>query len=292
MQNIKVISVVLFGAMLSQVGCGTPEAEDANPTDHAQAALISVLGSETIREDDEVIGSQLRQSSLKQGEAGLSMFYFRFKNDDHHLRRVGMLRSPHATGATVMWNFRDQNYDDPYDFQGAWRRLPDEAAPRKEYVVTTTCPKGCSVALQGGSPNKTFVMTGFDFEYDDSGDTKMQRMRAYLLDNGRLFLDFGRESDDRPFTAKIEYVWVDNAFVAETGTTSVLASTDGDRARRPGPAVITGFNINFAEGEKNLRSVIVDIGSYSTTIVRFHDGWLGEWNDKVTFHIDYAILQE
>ena len=132
----------------------------------------------------------------------LSGFYFRFRNGDHHLRKLEIFE----TKGFLMVTCADKKPDDPYSWI-VYYALVDSSSLRSDFISgsakgSTTRQLPRRVASAGAEA----VLTGFSFEFNE-GDHEIREI-GVILESGNALIKFNDKNDDDPFDYFVRYAWL------------------------------------------------------------------------------------
>ena len=124
-------------------------------------------------------------------------FRFYYRNGDHHMNQVGILRE--ATGVRTFFN--DHNTDDPYTVYVDYAWLPSSLV---EYTgVISGTDDGGGVQRAVTNANRA-IITGFKMDYVYGGDHELQEI-GVLTRNSDIQVYYGDSNGDDDFTYQVNY---------------------------------------------------------------------------------------
>jgi hypothetical protein len=220
---------------------------------------------------------------------GLTNVDMRYTNAEHSVKELTC--TPHdAEWTRLIVTLHDGNADDPQDGVIQWRDLTPYPVLDTNEVFRTDCAGSCRIPIPPLAWNQAFVLAGISFEYHDhpgSGDSLvkeiMVRPRPY---NGWIDVAFD-DGAQRGFDAWIAYVIVPIDVVAGFDSLTSQVPVRGSMAstRPPGPAVLQGFYLGFADGGgRRLNRFAVDVSSNQLLRMTWRDlagddlfNWQASW---------------
>lgn len=216
---------------------------------------------------------------------GLVTVDMRFTNAEHNVEELTCM--PHdATLTNWIVVLHDWNEDDPHDGVLQWRDLTPYPVLGTATVNRTGCAGSCRITIPPLAFDQAFVLSGFSFEFQD-GDARVEeimvRPRPYSGFIDVVFDDGGqREFDVFISFARIPLSAV-ASFDAMTGQIPVQASVT--TTRTPGPAVLQGFYLGFADhSPRPLHRFAVDLSNNQLLRMTWRDlagndlmNWQASW---------------
>src|SRR5262245_1677352 len=170
----------------------------------------------------------------------LDSFYFRFTDDDHHLRH---LSARPQSGGTIQLALNDANLDDEYFYHVSHRRWIGVG------LVTGTfsdlCTGSCTRTITPPGEDYVFVIRGFRMYY--SVDDHQVDEIGVAENDGELTVYFNDINKDDLFQWFVDYAWVPAEYFLSLGSVNgwVIDSAVEHTAIPTGMAVIRSFKFNF-----------------------------------------------
>lgn len=243
--------------------------------------------------------------------AALSHFHFHFHNGDHKFRLLQLLVDDPQRARVA---FNDQNDDDPYEATAQWVNISGgsrgmSSASGHGRAITP-------IRLNHRPKGHVFALRGFEFRRPQGTDANIRHISIRFSvsaievvladDEGMDFRGPGgaamvfdpvhnyvvaqatrNRQPGRPYTVAVQYVWIPEVLVAQTGT--ITGSERGVRDAAsvpPGRAVISGFSFSFLNSDHHLLNIAGS--TLDGGMARFRDN---NEDDPVRWRIDYALLR-
>jgi hypothetical protein len=124
-------------------------------------------------------------------------FRFYYRNGDHQMNQVGILRE--ATGVRTFFN--DKNSDDPYVVYVDYAWLPSSMVESTSVVSGTDDGGGVQRAVTNASRS---VITGFKMDYLYGGDHELQEL-GVLTRSSDFQVYYGDSNGDDDFAYQVNY---------------------------------------------------------------------------------------
>jgi hypothetical protein len=124
-------------------------------------------------------------------------FRFYYRNGDHHMNQIGILRE--ATGVRTYFN--DSNSDDPYVAYVDYAWLPPALVERTGTVTGTDDGAGVQRAVTNAN---RAVISGFFVDYVNGGDHHVKEL-GVLTRSSDVQVYFGDDNGDDDFTYRVNY---------------------------------------------------------------------------------------
>ena len=132
-------------------------------------------------------------------------FRFYYRNGDHQMNQVGILRE--ATGVRTFFN--DQNSDDPYAVYVDYAWLPSSLVEYTGVISGTDDGGGVQRAVTNAS---RAIITGFKMDYVYGGDHEMQEI-GIMTRSTDFQVYYGDGNGDDDFTYQVNYAVLRNQLV-------------------------------------------------------------------------------
>jgi hypothetical protein len=124
-------------------------------------------------------------------------FRFYYRNGDHHMNQVGILRE--ANGVRTYFN--DQNSDDPYVVYVDYAWLPSSMVARTGTAAGTDDGGGVQTAVANAD---RAVISGFLMDYLNGGDHHIQEL-GVLTRTTDVQVYYGDDNQDDDFSYQVDY---------------------------------------------------------------------------------------
>jgi hypothetical protein len=220
---------------------------------------------------------------------GLVTVDMRFTNAEHSVKELTCM--PHDEDWTnLIVVLHDGNEDDPHDGVLQWGDLTPYPVRGRDTVERTGCAGSCRITIPPLAFDEAFVLAGFSFEYHDyfaSGDSRVEeimvRPRPY---SGWIDVAFD-DGAQRAFDVWVSYARIPLAAVAsfDAMTAQVPVQASVTSTRTPGPAVLQGFYLGFADHNgRSLNRFAVDLSNNQLLRMTWRDlagddlmNWSASW---------------
>lgn len=124
-------------------------------------------------------------------------FRFYYRNGDHHMNQVGILRE--ANGVRTYFN--DKNFDDPYVVYVDYAWLPSSLVEYTSVVTGTDDGGGVQRSVTNAS---RAIITGFKMDYLYGGDHEMKEL-GVLTRTSDFQVYYGDGNGDDDFSYQVNY---------------------------------------------------------------------------------------
>lgn len=124
-------------------------------------------------------------------------FRFYYRNGDHHMNQVGIVRE--ATGVRTWFN--DYNSDDPYTVYVDYAWLPSSMVETTGVISGTDDGGGVQRPLTNAS---RAIISGFKMDYVYGGDHEMREI-GVLTRSSDVQVYYGDDNGDDDFTYQVNY---------------------------------------------------------------------------------------
>lgn len=237
----------------------------------------------TISSDQEFGIAQPPREGVTEQHA-LQSFFFSFKNGDHHLNRLSLLKN----GARMRVAFKDKNSDDPWQFEATYERIADIPMQR----VRGRLARGAArrISVPGLGPATHFALNGFEFRLDGNAAGQDRHVKRIVLlpneNDGTLALSFGDADLGEDVDFKVQYQVVPRARVSgtldqeETSGGAFIPHPVGAETRR----ILSGFSFTYHGFDQHLLQVGVNT---ITSRVWFQDN---DGREAVRWRVKYFVL--
>jgi hypothetical protein len=185
----------------------------------------------------------------------LGGFWFDYTDDDHHMKTLAVVART-APARTIV-HYNDKNSDDPFTYFVRQSVVPNTVLERTASVTTSqNCESAglCRISI-GTMSGYTFVLQGFYLSFEGT-DHHVDRI-AVFESGGVLTIAYNDKNDDDYFGARVEYAWVPNTLIAQTGSDSDTNDSMGfiDGVPAEGEFVIRGFDFDFTSSDHHLNMI-------------------------------------
>lgn len=214
----------------------------------------------------------------------MKSFYFKYENDDHHIRAIEV--QPHNPSlGRIALNYQDQNGDDDYFYnivsQPYYGRIFQRSTERIACKGQCTLP----IARPGDPANWTFVIRGF-YIYFHGDDHHIDRI-SLTEANGVVTAAFNDKNDDDTFWWELDYAYIPNDRFTQRGVSSGSGAGGARSVIPPGLAVLRGFTFDFSSDDHHIRDIGVWMAGGGNLDVFYGDK---NGDDTFTWAVRYGIL--
>jgi hypothetical protein len=221
----------------------------------------------------------------------LGHFFYRYLNEDNHLKTMAAFPSPPSGTGVIAIAFADSFPDDDYEYRiGHQRVSPTGLSPGR---LTDRCRGQCTRSIARPSGDVVFVITGFNFGYTDD-DHHMDAI-GIIENNGQLTHWFNDQNDDDEYRVTLDYFWVPRSRFSSVTSVSgtVHAAGNVTRSVPAGEKVIRGFHVNNVNSGGSGDNHIKEFGflTNSDTVDIFYGDKNPADSADWTYQLNYAILR-
>ena len=228
-------------------------------------------------------------SSGFQQRPVLNKFSFDYLNGDRNFERLRL--QPDESGVSV--SMQDRTRNDSY----RWKVTGVEVPPGTQFgTVEREGQTGCTTVNIRKVRDKVAVLQGFDLRFND--DRNIDRLRVTVSDSATTSKPTvtvclsDRNSDDR-YSFEVSYALIDKNAIVSTDSANRQNDQGGldDSVPLNIPPntvpVITGFDFNFASGDRNFDKAQVDLNQDGRINMIFADI---NNDDPYRWSVDYAFM--
>lgn len=211
----------------------------------------------------------------------LDSFYLRYSDGDHHVQSLGV--EPQLNGQ-ILIVLGDDNNDDEYYYSIEHKRRSDAGITTGSFV--DFCNGSCLYPLAPPHAGDVFALRGFRFYYR-GGDHHVDQI-GILREADGVRTYFNDDNDDDPYVVYVDYAWLPAAMVTQTATLTGSSGGGGDQQAfaSAASAVITGFRLDYADGDHHLQEIGV-LTRTSDVQVYYGDD---NGDDDFGYRVDLATL--
>lgn len=235
----------------------------------------------------DAVGETHTQRTMPQ--SGLTSFSLKYDSGDHKIRAIGFLPAPDRVSVALA----DANGGDQYDFVANYASLPGYSGSNQ---VEKYCgaQNPCRIPLAAPvMPSAIFVLQGFKFWRKDGSDANVRRIMVRGSAESKsvdvAFVDDGSAL----YHAAVKYIYAPRNGFKHVGTTSGKRTGGAASARMDaamaGTILVTGFDVQFDNGDHHLGNFAVKTGPGRAVEVVFNDQ---NTDDPFRATVDYAIYAD
>lgn len=224
----------------------------------------------------------------------LQSFYFRFSSKDRHIQAIGQ-EPGFPTQDEIAFYFYDDTRNDEYYYYLAHEKFNVSGIQTGKIISVAKGSETRSINKPGN--NFTFVLISFSF-YFFGNDHHIDEI-GVLENDGRLTAYYNDKNNDDLFRWEVEYAWVPNNAVLQTGRESGTRARGADSRNTfgntvEGTRVIRGFKFNFepyftSGKDHHIKEIGVLLKSLSGNLEVYYSDKNGD--DGFDWDVDWAILR-
>jgi len=199
--------------------------------------------------------------------------------------------------------FADSNADDPYRVEAKWSSMPEYwiGAQEKKTASKTNCKGTCKFSADYGSwSHPVVLLQGFRFTRP-TGDRNIKRVAVFAgqgTQNQKKILEFtamlhdAGAKENNEFSVEITYVTVPvgrclkrESAIGKRGKGQTQAKLPAEK----GLKAITGFSLEFLEGDHHLESLGIQAQAEGHFLATMNDA---NFDDEVKAHVNYCLIDQ